>query len=94
MRKRTYALTSLGQHPADVIDAEADLILAVLDRLETQEETVRDQLEPVSALPINETEMERAIHTQKMGTQGRHRRSAFRVNITNASVTRPPINEL
>lgn len=63
--KRTYALTPLGRHLADVIDAEADLILAVLDHIDAREETVRDQLESVSDLPINQTEMERAIHTRK-----------------------------
>lgn len=59
-----YALTPLGEDLAEWVDEKADEILDVLEEVEEEEEKVREEVR-LGDLPIDEREVERAVHTRK-----------------------------
>lgn len=59
-----YELTPIGHEWVEILDEEADDLFTVLDQVEREEEQVHEQLE-LGDLPVDEKEIERAIHTRK-----------------------------
>lgn len=71
-----YVLTPLGVYWAQLLNQEADTILAVLDELDAAEDPIRDKVEETKqsiedqeedgfSFQIDDTTWERTIHTEK-----------------------------
>lgn len=63
--EQTYALTPVGEYIFEFVQNDGEKLAAALAELEEEENAVVEQIETVSDLPINQTEVERAVHTQK-----------------------------
>lgn len=60
-----FDLTPLGEHAIQLLEQDADRLLDIMERAEELETAIREENTGDSGLPVDESELERAIQTEK-----------------------------